>query len=281
MLLLADPAEVRQECDRQRQAGLRVGLVPTMGYLHEGHLALIRRARELADFVVVSIFVNPTQFSPSEDLESYPREMDGDLGKCRQEGAALVFSPEVPELYPDGYQTYVTVEQVSQGLCGQRRPVHFRGVATVVTKLLNIVGPCAAVFGEKDYQQLLVIKRLVRDLDQPVEVVAHPIVREPDGLAMSSRNAYLTADERRSATALHRSLLAISDRAGSRGNLPAAEAVELATGIIEAEPGARVDYVEVRDAETLEPAEAVGSRRSVVALAVFLGQARLIDNMVI
>ena len=281
MLLLADPAAVRQECDRQRQAGLRVGLVPTMGFLHDGHLALIRRARGLADFVVVSIFVNPTQFGPSEDLDSYPRDKEGDLDKCRQEGTALVFSPEVPDLYPDGYQTYVTVEQVSQGLCGQRRPVHFRGVATVVTKLFNIVGPCVALFGEKDYQQLLLIKRMARDLDQPVEVVGHPIVREPDGLAMSSRNAYLTAAERSSATALHRSLVAIRDLANSRGILPTAEAIDLARKIIETEPGARVDYIEVRDAETLEPAEAAGSRRSVVALAVFLGQARLIDNMII
>ena len=280
MLQIAEPAAVRQECDRQRQAGLRVGLVPTMGFLHAGHQALIRRAGELADFVVVSIFVNPTQFGPNEDLDSYPRDMEGDLEKCRQEGAALIFSPEVPELYPDGYQTYVTVEQVSQGLCGERRPIHFRGVATVVTKLLNIVGPCVAVFGEKDFQQLLVIKRMARDLDQPVEVVGHPIVREPDGLAMSSRNAYLTAAERRSATALSRSLKTIRDRAGS-GELPTGEAVALARQIIEAEPGARVDYVEVRDAETLAPADSVGSGKSVVALAVFLGKARLIDNMVI
>ncbi len=280
MLQLSDPAGVRQECDRQRQAGLRVGLVPTMGYLHEGHQALIRRARELSDYVVVSIFVNPTQFGPGEDLQSYPRDMEGDLDKCRQQGAALVFSPEVPALYPDGYQTYVTVEQVSQGLCGERRPVHFRGVATIVTKLFNIVGPCVAVFGQKDYQQLLVIKRMVKDLDQPVEVMGHPTVREPDGLAKSSRNAYLTVEERKSATALYRSLEAIRERAGS-GDLPADEAVALAHEIIEAEPGARVDYVEVRNAETLEPAEQVGSGKSVVALAVFLGKARLIDNMII
>ncbi len=280
MLQSADPAAVRAECDRQRAAGKRVGLVPTMGYLHDGHLALIRRARELSDHVVVSIFVNPTQFGPNEDLEKYPRDMEGDLAKCEAEGAALVFSPEVPDLYPDGYQTYVTVEQVSQGLCGARRPVHFRGVATVVTKLFNIVGPCAAVFGEKDFQQLAVIRRMARDLDMPVEVVGHPIVREADGLAMSSRNAYLTPQERASAPALHRSLLAIKEQAAA-GDLPAAAAVALAREIIEGETTGKVDYIEARDAETLEPAQEVGSGRSVVALAVFMGKARLIDNMVI
>ena len=280
MLQVADPAAAREECDRQRLAGKRVGLVPTMGFLHEGHVSLIRKARELSDYVVVSIFVNPTQFGPGEDLDKYPRDMEGDLAKCEAEGTALIFSPEVPALYPDGYQTYVAVEQVSQGLCGAKRPVHFRGVATVVTKLLNIVGPCVSVFGEKDYQQLLVIKRMVRDLDMPVEVVGHPIVREPDGLAMSSRNAYLTPEERASATALHGSLLAIRDRATS-GDLPAAEAVALATKIIERDTPGKVDYVEVRDAETLDPIDTVGSGRSVVALAVFMGKARLIDNMVI
>ena len=280
MLQLTDPAQVRQECDRQRQAGKRVGLVPTMGFLHQGHTALIRRAAELGDFVVVSIFVNPTQFGPGEDLESYPRDIDGDLDKCRRHGTALVFSPEVPQLYPDGYQTHVTVEQVSQGLCGERRPVHFCGVATVVTKLLNIVGPCVAVFGQKDYQQLLVIRRLVLDLDMPVQVVGHPTVREDDGLAKSSRNAYLTEEQRRSAPALYRALCAIRDQAGSK-TMPADEAVALAREIIEAEPRTRIDYVEARDAETLEPATRVGGGRSVVALAVFLGKARLIDNMVI
>jgi pantoate--beta-alanine ligase len=281
MKLVADPSVVRAECDRQRAAGRRVGLVPTMGFLHEGHLSLMRRARELAGYVVVSIFVNPTQFGPHEDLARYPRDMDGDLAKCRDVGVDLVFAPEAAQIYPAGYQTFVEVEHLSQGLCGARRPGHFRGVATVVTKLFNIVGPCVAVFGEKDFQQLQVIRRMALDLNQPVEVVGAPIVREPDGLAMSSRNAYLGPDERRQATCLSRALQAVAVRSERSGGLAAAEAVALARGIVEAEPAARVDYVEVRDVESLEETDRVGDGRAVVALAVFFGKTRLIDNRVI
>lgn len=282
MQQLADPAQVRRLCDEQRTEGRRVGLVPTMGYLHQGHLTLVRHALELCDFVVVSIFVNPTQFGPGEDLEAYPRDEAGDLAKCRQAGAALVWTPRAEQLYPPGAQTFVTVEQLSQPLCGASRPVHFRGVATVVTKLFNAVGPCVAVFGCKDYQQLQVIRRMAQDLLQPVEVVGFPTVREPDGLAMSSRNAYLTPAQRRSATCLHRALLAIRQAAQQPGGLLADQAVALARQTVEQEPEARVDYVQVRDAQTLEPAARVGHGvEVVVALAVHLGRARLIDNMVI
>ncbi len=279
---LSNLHDVRARCDAERAAGHRVGLVPTMGYLHEGHISLVREAARRADFTVVSIFVNPTQFGPGEDLESYPVDLEGDMARCREAGANLIFTPTPAAMYPDGFQTYVRVEELSQPLCGASRPIHFRGVATVVTKLFNIVGPCVAVFGQKDFQQLQVIRRMVRDLHQPVEVVGHPTVREPDGLAMSSRNAYLTEQERRAAPCLHRALQAIKEQAAQAGGqLPAADAVTLAREIIEAAPGTRIDYVEARDVETLEQAQTVGGGRSVVALAVFLGKARLIDNMVI
>lgn len=280
MELVADPRLLRRRCDEARARGLRVGLVPTMGYLHDGHMALVRRAKALADVVIVSIFVNPTQFGPGEDLDRYPRDPEGDLARCLHEGTDLVFMPETPTLYPPGFQTFVTVEALSRPLCGASRPVHFRGVATIVTKLFSIVGPCVAVFGRKDYQQLQVIRRLVLDLDLSVEVVGHPTVREPDGLAMSSRNAYLTVTERRSATCLYRALQAIDDEVRQRGGMPAAQALALARGLIEAEPGTRIDYLEARDAETLEPVEQLGVSRTVVAMAVFLGRARLIDNRV-
>jgi len=281
MLVEPNLTKVRELCDAARAEGKRVGLVPTMGYLHEGHIALVRRAVEAADFTVVSIFVNPTQFGPDEDLDRYPVDLEGDLAACREAGAALVFTPTPATMYPGGYQTYVKVEQLSQPMCGRSRPIHFRGVATVVTKLFNIVGPCVAVFGQKDYQQLQVIRRMARDLQQPVEVVGHPTVREADGLAMSSRNAYLSDEERRVAPCLNRALGEAERLANERGTISAAEAVALVQGIIEAEPGTRVDYVEARDAETLEAAEAVGGGQAVMAVAVHLGKTRLIDNRVI
>lgn len=281
MLRVSDPEEVRRICDERRAAGERVGLVPTMGYLHEGHLSLVRDARERSDFLVVSIFVNPTQFGPGEDLESYPRDMEGDLEKCRAEGVDLVFAPGTEDLYPPGFQTHVEVERLTKGMCGASRPTHFRGVATVVTKLFNIVGPCVAVFGQKDYQQLQVIKRMVADLNMPVEVVGHPTVREPDGLAKSSRNAYLTPEQRKSATCLYRSLVKLRQTVEREGPLDADRAVALVREVIEAEDGTDIDYVEVRGAESLEPARTVGGDEDVVvAMAVRLGRARLIDNMV-
>jgi pantoate--beta-alanine ligase len=233
---------------------------------------------------VVSVFVNPAQFGEGEDLESYPVDLRGDMGKCAVERVDCVFAPAPSAMYPAGFQTYVDVTELSQGLCGARRPGHFRGVATVVTKLFNMVGPCSAVFGEKDYQQLQVIRRMVTDLNLPVEVVGAPIVRESDGLAMSSRNAYLRPDQREAATSLFRGLSSVKRRLSDMGpgsTLPAREAVDMIRSVVEAAPGTRIDYIEVRDAETLQPAAEVGGGQSVLALAVFVGQTRLIDNMVL
>jgi pantoate--beta-alanine ligase len=283
MLELSDPQKLYSTCEAERRRGRRVGLVPTMGYLHEGHLSLVRRARELSDYVVVTIFVNPTQFGPGEDLDRYPRDPEGDLTKCLAEGVDCVFSPPGEAVYPTpGYQTHVEVEELTRPLCGARRPGHFRGVATVVAKLFNMVGPCVAVFGEKDYQQLQVIRRMAADLNMPVEVVGSPIVREPDGLALSSRNAYLSESHRRQATCLSRALATVKDRATGQGGLSSDEAVALARGVIEEQPDARIDYVEVRDARTLDEIRRVaGDGGAVMALAVFFDRTRLIDNTVL
>jgi pantoate--beta-alanine ligase len=252
-----------------------------MGYLHDGHRALIRQARERADKVIVTIFVNPTQFGPGEDLARYPRDLPGDLEKCQQEGVALVFSPQPEQMYPPGYHTYVEVEHMSQGMCGARRPGHFRGVCTIVTKLFNLVGPCVAIFGQKDYQQFQIFRCMVRDLNQPIEVVGAPTIREADGLAMSSRNAYLTPEERRAACCLYQALHTIQERVQTQQILSAKDAIATAQAIIEAEPLARLDYIEIRDAETLDVVDEVGHQRVVIALAVFIGKTRLIDNVVI
>jgi pantoate--beta-alanine ligase len=282
VLELSDPRQLYDVCEAERRRGRRVGLVPTMGYLHEGHLSLVRRAHELADYVVLTIFVNPTQFGPGEDLDRYPNDPEGDLAKCLAEGVDCVFSPPPEAVYPDGYQTYVQVEELTRPLCGARRPGHFRGVATVVTKLFNMVGPCVAVFGEKDYQQLQVIRRMAEDLNMPVEVAGSPIVREPDGLAMSSRNAYLSESHRGQATCLRRGLIAVRDRAAEKGGISPEEAVKLCRSVIEAQPDARIDYVEVRDARSLAEIQRVaGDGGAVMALAVFFDKTRLIDNMVL
>jgi len=248
-----------------------------MGALHEGHLSLVRRARADDDVVVVSIFVNPTQFGPGEDYARYPRDPDHDLALLRDLGTDLVFMPPVEEMYPQGFDTYVEVEKLAQVLEGTSRPGHFRGVATVVAKLFNIVQPHRAYFGQKDAQQLAVIRRLTRDLDLPVEVVGLPTVREPDGLAMSSRNAYLSHEERKAALVLYRSLEVAQElwRSGVRdASLIRQRMGELLAG----EPLARVDYVSVADAETLEELETV-DRPALVSLAVRIGKTRLIDNV--
>lgn len=248
-----------------------------MGALHEGHLSLVRRARADNDTVVVSIFVNPTQFGPSEDYARYPRDPDRDLALLRDLGTDVVFMPPVEEMYPEGFDTYVQVEKLSQVLEGASRPGHFRGVATVVTKLFNIVQPHRAYFGQKDAQQLAVIRRLTRDLDLPVEVVGLPTVREPDGLAMSSRNAYLSPEERKAAPVLYRSLEAAQElwRSGVRDVSLIRQRMN---EVLAAEPLARVDYVSVADAETLEELETV-DRPALVSLAVRIGGTRLIDNV--
>ncbi len=269
---------MRARSREARARGLRVGFVPTMGYLHEGHLALIRRARELSDFVVVSIFVNPTQFGPNEDLDRYPRDMDRDRRLCRAEGVDAVFVPSVEELYPEGFQTFVTVEEISRPLCGASRPGHFRGVATVVLKLFHIVEPDVAVFGQKDYQQLQVIRRMVRDLDLPVEIEGFPTVREPDGLAMSSRNAYLSPGERERALAIWRSIRRAEELVAG-GEVSSASLVGEVRRVLEG-AGLRIDYVEIRHPETLEPVERV-EPEAVLAIAAFVGNTRLIDNRVL
>jgi pantoate--beta-alanine ligase len=255
----------------------RIGLVPAMGALHEGHLSLVRHARADNDTVVVSIFVNPTQFGPSEDYALYPRDSDRDLALLRDLGTDLVFMPPVAEVYPEGFDTHVEVEKLTQVLEGVSRPGHLRGVATVVTKLFNIVQPHRAYFGQKDAQQLAVIRRLTRDLDLPVEVVGLPTVRDPDGLAMSSRNAYLSPEERKAALVLYRSLEAARElwRSGARD----AALIRRCMGeVLAAEPLARVEYVSVADAETLEELETV-DRPALVSLAVRIGKTRLIDNI--
>ncbi len=270
--------EARAACEAARKSGRTVGFVPTMGALHEGHLALARTAKARASFVVASIFVNPTQFGPNEDLSRYPRDLEGDLAKLTSVGVDAVFAPTAAEVYPPGDQTRVRVGTVAEPLCGAFRPGHFEGVATVVAKLFAIVGPSVAVFGRKDYQQLLVIRRLVRDLFFPIEVLAHPIVREADGLAMSSRNAYLSTDDRKKALSLVRGLDAAARRF-AQGERRARELERVARDLVEP-VATSIDYVEARADETLDPITEVGSR-AVLAIACRIGTTRLIDNVVL
>lgn len=279
MKLCRTIAEVRAELVLARRGGARVGLVPTMGFLHDGHLALIARARAENGVVVVSIFVNPTQFGPEEDLARYPRDLPRDLDLCTKAGVDLVFAPEGGEMYPLGSQTYVEVEGLSQGLCGARRPGHFRGVATVVAKLFAIVQPERAYFGEKDAQQLRVIKRMAGDLNLPVQVMPVPTVREPDGLAMSSRNIYLNADERRAALVLHRSLRLVRDLVAG-GERDTAVITGRMQEPIAREPLAKLDYVAIVDDETMQPVATIAAP-ALAALAVFIGRTRLIDNILL
>ena len=267
--------DLRAHIAKWRKARQRVALVPTMGVLHEGHLALVSLAKSKADHVVVSIFVNPIQFGPREDFKSYPRDEAGDLKKLGDAGADLVFAPDTAEMYPQGFSTQVTVGDLTEDLCGASRPNHFDGVATVVTKLLLQCAPDLAVFGEKDYQQLLVIKRLVRDLNLPVEIMGGPIVRETGGLALSSRNGYLSPSERKTAPLLYQTISAVAaDLAQGRG---CDDAVVAARFKLQA-AGFRVDYVAVRDPDTLKPLSGPVQRARVLA-AAYLGKTRLIDNV--
>jgi pantoate--beta-alanine ligase len=280
--IVSPPTEFRDACDAaRRQTGKPVGFVPTMGALHEGHLALVREAKRRAPFVAASIFVNPTQFGPNEDFSRYPRDLASDVAKLARVGADLVFAPEAGAMYPKGEETRVHVGALAAPLCGGFRPGHFEGVATVVTKLFALAGPCVAVFGKKDYQQLAILRRLATDLFFPVEVVGHPIVREPDGLAMSSRNAYLSAPDRQRALALSRGLAAAwrAFAAGERGAAALRGAARA-----EVERGAdAIDYVEITDADSLAPydGEARVGERALVAIACRIGATRLIDNVVL
>ena len=269
--------DLRRRVAAWRKAGERIALVPTMGALHEGHLSLVALAKSKADRAVVSIFVNPTQFGPSEDFEHYPRDEAGDLEKLGGTGTDLVFAPDVAEMYPQGFGTTVSIGDLTQDLCGAARPNHFDGVATVVAKLLLQCAPDLAIFGEKDYQQLLVIKRLVRDLDIPVEILGAQTAREDDGLAMSSRNVYLSAEERRIAALLYRTISNVAaDLEQGRG---CDDAVVAARYKLDA-AGFRVDYVAVRDPDTLKPLSGPVKRARVLA-AAFLGRTRLIDNVAV
>ncbi len=270
-------SEMQKLSERLRSEGKTIGCVPTMGYLHEGHLSLIREARIRADVVVISIFVNPTQFGPSEDLDTYPRDMEGDLKKAEALSVDYVYLPSNEEMYPQGYQTYISVELLSQGLCGASRPTHFRGVATVVAKLFNIMKPHMAFFGEKDYQQLKVIERMVKDLNFDIEIIGMPTLREKDGIAMSSRNGYLSHEERRQALSLNKALRHAQALAG-KGERRAAVLIQEARKIIENQAPVKIDYLEIRDAETLQKVEEIhGPAR--ILVAAFLGKSRLIDNM--
>jgi pantoate--beta-alanine ligase len=262
-----------------KRKGMRVGLVPTMGYLHDGHLSLVRIARSESDTVVVSIFVNPTQFLPGEDLDKYPRDVARDCRLCEEEGADVIFAPQAHDMYCADHSVIVEETDLSRGLCGVSRPGHFRGVTTVVAKLFNIVLPDVAVFGQKDAQQLRVVQRMVRDLDFAVRIVVGPIVREPDGLAMSSRNKYLSPAERREAPALHRALdLAESlFRAGARDASAIREAMRQVLGKV---PGLAIEYIEIVDNDDLTPVQDI-QRDVLVALAVRIGPTRLIDNCVL
>ncbi len=279
MQVIESIAMMRGWSEAERCAGRRIAFVPTMGFLHSGHLSLVGDAKLRGDRLVVSIFVNPVQFSPGEDFAGYPRDFERDRHLLEQAGVDVLFRPSVAEIYPHGAQTYVEVERLSLPLCGALRPGHFRGVATVVAKLFNIVRPHVAVFGEKDYQQLQVIRRLVRDLSMSVEIVSHPIVREPDGLALSSRNAYLTAAERAAAVCLSRALYQ-AERLFKRGETSAGAIIRKARAELDNEPLAAVEYVKVCDAETLNDIEAIKDA-AVLALAVRIGKARLIDNRVL
>jgi pantoate--beta-alanine ligase len=271
--------DLESGCSSARQRGERVGIVPTMGALHAGHLALVREAKRRASFVVVTIFVNPTQFGPNEDLARYPRDVAGDLAKLATVGADAVFVPEPRELYPAGEETRVRVGRSAEALCGLSRPGHFEGVATVVAKLLCIAGPSVAVFGRKDYQQLVVIRRMVRDLFIPVEIVGAPIVREADGLAMSSRNAFLSATERQRAIALVRGL-DLAARSFAAGERRRRELERTAREPIE-RAATSVDYVEIRDPDTLAALDDNVGPRAVLAVACRIGSTRLIDNIVL
>ncbi len=279
MLIESNIHAVRQQVSEWKKAGLSIGLVPTMGYLHEGHKSLIDAARRENDRVAVSIFVNPMQFGPNEDLESYPRDLEKDAALCEEAGVDLIFHPQPEEMYAPGFCTYVDMDGLTTQLCGKSRPTHFRGVQTVVLKLFHIVAPDRAYFGQKDAQQLAVIRRMVRDLDVGVTIIGCPIIREADGLAKSSRNTYLNEKERQAALVLSRSLQ--TGKALMEAGETNAQAVRQAiTDEINKEPMARIDYVDVVDFDTITPVETIQGT-VLTAIAVYIGKTRLIDNFIV
>ncbi len=279
MLRIADTVkEVREIVSEWKKQGCTVGLVPTMGYLHEGHLSLIKKAGEQNDRVVVSIFVNPMQFAPNEDLDKYPRDFEADTKLCEENGVDLIFHPEPQEMYKDGFCSFVDMTGLTEELCGKSRPIHFRGVCTVVNKLFNIVQPDTAYFGQKDAQQLSVIKRMVRDLNMPVEIIGCPIVREADGLAKSSRNKYLNAEERQAALILSKTVF-FAQQLVRNGERDSKVLISKMTEMINTEPLAKIDYVDVVDFETVKRIDKAEGT-VLVAVAVYIGNTRLIDNFI-
>lgn len=272
-------SEVKENVRKWKKAGLSIGLVPTMGYLHEGHASLIKKAREENDKVIVSDFVNPIQFGPKEDLGTYPRDFEADCKLCEGIGADLIFHPEPSEMYEDDFHSYVGVNTLSEGLCGKTRPIHFNGVCTVVTKLFNITEADRAYFGQKDAQQLAIVRRMVRDLNYNITIVGCPIIREEDGLAKSSRNTYLKPDEREKATILHKAL-SEGERMIRDGETDANKVVKVVRDIIESEPLAKVDYVEIVDWNELQKVEKIDGP-ILMAVAVYIGKVRLIDNFIV
>lgn len=280
MIIATTIAEVRAQVAAWKKEGLTVGLVPTMGYLHEGHASLVDEAVRRCDRVVASVFVNPTQFGPQEDLEAYPRDFDRDCALLEAHGCHLVFHPTVEEMYPAGAATYVEIHsEMPKQLCGKSRPIHFRGVCTVVSKLFNIVTPDMAFFGQKDAQQLAILRRMVRDLSYGIELVGCPIVREADGLAKSSRNTYLSAEERQAALVLSQAVF-LGQKLVQEGERDTARLVSAMSAHIAAQPLARIDYVEAVDGVTMEPVETLRGT-VLVAMAVYIGKMRLIDNFIV
>jgi len=280
MNIITNPTELQDQCQAWHREGLTIGLVPTMGYFHKGHLALMDRARPLCDKLVVTLFVNPTQFGENEDLDKYPHDFDGDRAKAKSHGVDLLFAPEKSAMYEKDHATWVNVPELGKHLCGTSRPSHFRGVCTVVTKLFMLAQPDVAVFGQKDWQQLAIIRRMVRDLNIPVEIIGQPIIRESDGLALSSRNAYLTQEERAAAPALRKGLLKMTEmiKRGER-NAEAAKAF-LQADYASALPMGTVDYMEIVDPDDIVPVETI-TGPVLAAVAVVIGKARLIDNILI
>lgn len=278
MKIVSTVSETRNIIKEWKRNGLKVGLVPTMGYLHEGHLSLIKKAVSENDRVAVSVFVNPTQFGPGEDYETYPRDINKDAALCESAGADIIFHPEASEMYPDGSCTYVNMTGLTDALCGKSRPTHFQGVCTVVSKLFNIITPDNAYFGEKDAQQLAVIKRMVKDLNFDINIVGCPIIREEDGLAKSSRNTYLNKDERQAALILKEAIFCGKSLV-ENGEKDASVIVGKMKDIINSEPLARIDYVELVDMNTMKNISAIQGE-VLCAIAVYIGKTRLIDNFI-
>jgi pantoate--beta-alanine ligase len=278
MEIIKTVKEMKAFSSKARQEGKTIAFVPTMGFFHEGHLSLMREGRRRCDLLIVSLFVNPTQFGPSEDFQKYPRDFERDRKMAEDVGVDLLFAPEAKEMYPPDHQTFLRVEKVTRGLCGRSRPTHFQGVATVVTMLFNIVMPHVAIFGEKDFQQLVTIRQMVKDLYMDVEILGMPTVREADGLAMSSRNFYLRPEERQAALSLYRSLKRAEQLLQS-GERKAEKILKEVRGILLAEPLIKIDYVQICNPTTLEDLSEI-ERDAVIALAAYVGQTRLIDNLI-